>query len=82
LHIGGLDFSTDQQTQRVGDNLALAAFDLLAGIIAGGPPLSVVLTDWLSMTPADGLGSRPAASRACSSSAKLVFSRTPLSRHA
>src|SRR5262249_3181098 len=28
------DFSTDQQTQRVGDNLALAAFDLLAGIIA------------------------------------------------
>src|SRR5260370_19949251 len=30
-----------------------------------GPPLSVVLTDWLSITSADGLDSRPAASRAC-----------------
>ena len=28
------------------------------------PPLSVVFTDWLSITPADGLASRPAASRA------------------
>src|SRR5271169_4355149 len=30
-----------------------------------GPPLSVVLTDWLSITPAEGLASRPARSRAC-----------------
>jgi hypothetical protein len=37
-----------------------------------------VLTDWLSMTPADGLGSRPVASRACSSSAVAVI--TPGSR--
>ena len=29
-----------------------------------GPPLSVVLTDWLSMIPAVGWASRPAASRA------------------
>jgi hypothetical protein len=29
-----------------------------------GPPLSVVFTDWLSMTPAVGLASRPAFSRA------------------
>ena len=28
------------------------------------PPLSVGFTDWLSITPADGLASRPAASRA------------------
>jgi hypothetical protein len=28
-----------------------------------GPPLSVVLTDWLSITSADGLATRPAASR-------------------
>jgi len=34
LHIGGVDFSADQQAQRVGDDLALATFDLLAGIIA------------------------------------------------
>src|SRR6516165_1808867 len=31
------------------------------------------------MTPADGLGSRPAASRACSSNAKLIFSNKPSS---
>ena len=28
-----------------------------------GPPLWVVLTDWLSITPAEGLASRPAAAR-------------------
>jgi hypothetical protein len=33
-----------------------------------GPPASVVLTDWLSMIPADGLASRPAVSRAAISS--------------
>jgi hypothetical protein len=82
LHIGGLDFSTDQQTQRVGDNLALAAFDLLAGIIAARTAALGGLDRLAVDDPADGLGSRPAASRACSSSAKLVFSRTPLSRHA
>jgi hypothetical protein len=34
LHLGGIDFGTDQQAQRVGDDLALATFDLLAGVIA------------------------------------------------
>ena len=29
-----------------------------------GPPLSVVFADWLSMTPAVGLASRPSFSRA------------------
>jgi hypothetical protein len=46
-----------------------------------GPPLSVALTDWLSMTPADGLGSRPAGSRACRSSSKLIRTKVPSSRH-
>jgi len=29
-----------------------------------GPPASVVFTDWLSITPAVGLASRPTVSRA------------------
>ena len=37
-----------------------------------GPPLSVVFTDWLSITPADGLASRPSASRARMSSSWLI----------
>src|ERR1041385_3657659 len=41
----------------------LRPFIFLAGSNPRGPPSSVVLTDWLSMTPAEGLGSRPAASR-------------------
>src|SRR5262249_3598248 len=42
-----------------------------------GPPLSVVLADWLSITPADGLASRPARSRACCSSRKLMVCQSP-----
>src|SRR5258708_30260764 len=37
-----------------------------------GPPLSVVLTDWLSMIPAEGLASRPAASRGSINNSKLI----------
>jgi hypothetical protein len=75
-----MDHRTHQQAGSVGHNMALTAFDFLGRILRvaalprlrtgspRGPPLSVVLTDWLSMTPAEGLGSRPAASRASSSS--------------
>jgi hypothetical protein len=45
----------------VGDHVAFAALDLASK--PRGPPLSVVFTDWLSITPAVGLASRPAASR-------------------
>jgi len=47
-----------------------------------GPPLSVVLTDWLSMTPAVGLASRPARSRAIVTRWKLIVSNSPVSRQA
>jgi hypothetical protein len=75
MHLG-----TDQQTGRVGDEVTLAAFDFASK--PRGPPASVVLTDWLSMTPAEGLGSRPTISRACNNSSKLIRSNTPLSRQA
>jgi len=58
MHLG-----TNQMTVGIGDDVALAPVDLLARIIPCGPPLSVVLTDWLSITPADGLASRPSRSR-------------------
>jgi hypothetical protein len=38
-----------------------------------GPPASVVLTDWLSITPAVGLSSRPSASRAIMTRWWLIF---------
>ena len=44
-------------------HMAFASAQLLAAVVAPTarwPPLSVVLTDWLSMMPALGVGSRPA----------------------
>src|SRR6516165_8546795 len=46
-----------------------------------GPPISVVLTVWLSMPMALGVGSRPACTRVCSRKALTNFSQVPSSRH-
>ncbi len=51
-----------QQAQGVYDEMAFASFDLLAPIKADAvlvpvPPFSAVLTDWLSMMAAEGVGS-------------------------
>ena len=81
LDIAGVDPGREEVPGGVGNDVALATVDLLARIIpsrpGSTPPLSVVLTDWLSITPADGLASRPARSRACWSSRKLIVSHTP-----
>jgi hypothetical protein len=79
LVVGRMDHNTHQQAGSVGHDMALSAFGFL-GRIPRGPPLSVISTDWLSMTPAEGLGSRPAASPACSTSSKLIRSYKPWSR--
>lgn len=42
--------------------------------------VSVVLTLWLSMTPADGLASRPSRSRAAMTSSLLMARSNPSSR--
>ncbi len=47
-----------------------------------GPPLSVVFTDWLSITPADRLASLPPASRAAKSGSRLILFSVPSARHA
>ena len=67
LHAGGVNAHRQEQAQRVGQNVALAACDLLARIIAGrverSPPLRAPLALWLSMMAVVGLASRPACSR-------------------
>ena len=67
LDIGGMNDGVEQQTQRVYENVALLAFDLLARIktirVDAGPPFSALFTLWLSMMAAVGLASRSPCSR-------------------
>jgi hypothetical protein len=71
LNAGFVHDESDQVAFGVGNDVALAALDFSATSSLSlfpaskprGPPLSVVFTDWLSITPAVGLASRPAASR-------------------
>jgi hypothetical protein len=77
LDVGGMDLHGHQMPHGVGDDVAFSAFDLLPASYPRGPPLSVVLADWLSTTPADGLASRPTRSRACCNSRKLIVSHRP-----
>ena len=56
LDVGRMNDRVQQQTQRVYQNVALLALDLLARIIAmridAGPPFSALFTLWLSMMAA------------------------------
>jgi hypothetical protein len=67
LNAGGMNDGVEQQAQRIYQNMALLALDLLARIIAmridAGPPFSALFTLWLSMMAAVGLASRSALSR-------------------
>ena len=63
LDIGGMDKDTEQEAGGIDPDMALAALDLLGGIVAARPPFfSVVLTLWVSMMTAVGLASRPSRS--------------------
>jgi hypothetical protein len=63
LDIGGMHDEGQDQAQGVYDDVPLATLDLLAGVVAAGPPFSTVFTDWLSMIAAEGLGFRSAWTR-------------------
>ena len=67
LDVGGVNDGVEQQAQRIYENVALLALDLLARIVAmridAGPPFSALFTLWLSMMAAVGLASRSACSR-------------------
>ena len=67
LYAGRMNTHREEQAQRVGQDVALAAKHLLARVIAGrverGPPLTAPFALWLSMIAVVGLASRPAFSR-------------------
>ena len=63
LDAGRVDHHRQQPPERVDDEVALAPVYLFAGLGAARPPVSVVLTAWLSTIATRGLGSRPAAAR-------------------
>jgi hypothetical protein len=63
--------------------VALAPFDLFVGVITDVlvcwmPPFSVVLTDWLSKTAAEGVGFLSTRLRSASRKAVWIFSQRPL----
>ena len=67
LHRGRVDHDVQQETERIDENVPLAARDLLARVVPPridrGPPFCAALALWLSITAADGLASRPSFSR-------------------
>jgi hypothetical protein len=58
----------EQQAERIGQQVALAARDLLGRVVAGrverSAPFCAALAVWLSMMAVVGLAARPASSRA------------------
>ncbi len=67
LDVGRVNGHAQQEAERIDEDVALAALDLLARIEALGveksPPLGAPLALWLSMIAAVGLASRPSCSR-------------------
>ena len=58
-----MDHHGQPQPHGIHYEVALATLDFLAGVIASGPPFSVVFTVWLSIMAALGVGWRPSAAR-------------------
>ena len=63
LNVGWVNDQREDQTERVNDDMALAPLGFLARIVSSVAPFSAVLTDWLSMMPALGVGFRPSSIR-------------------
>src|SRR5688500_6278985 len=67
LHIGRMHNNVQEETERVDEDVPLAALDLLARVIARrierGPPFCAPLALWASRIAAVGLPARPACSR-------------------
>lgn len=67
LHAGRDHLDAQEEPDRVDDEVALDALDLLARVIPDrigrAPPFSVAFTLWVSMMAAVGDASRPSASR-------------------
>jgi len=81
LNARTVDDHHQQQAQRVYGDMPLAALDLLAGVVTIAPPFCGVRTDWLSMIAAEGVASRPAATRTFTRKASCTVAMIPPSRH-
>ena len=75
--IGGMNPQIQDQTERVDQQRAFAAFDLLGPVEAGRSPFSVLLTVWLSRMAALGLVSRPASVWTCSRRISCICCQAP-----
>src|SRR3954449_8042446 len=82
LDVGGVDDDPEQQAAGVDRDVPLPALDLLGGVVAAGPPFSVVFTLWVSMMAALGLGSLPSRSRSITTRWWRMLSHTPASANA
>ena len=82
LNISRMDYHCQQQSHRIDSDMSLATHHLLTSVIATRPPFSVVLTDWLSMIAALGVGSLPSACRTLGRRASWTRSHVPSSLHA
>jgi hypothetical protein len=77
-----VDQHSQEQARGIDGDVALPALDLLGRVVAARPPFSVVLTLWVSMMAAVGLGSRPSRSRSITTRWWRIVSHTPASAKA
>ena len=81
LNIGRMNHHRQHQPHRIHDDMPLASHHFLTSIIATRPPFSVILTDWLSMMAALGVGLLPSASRTLGRRVSWTLSHVPSSVH-
>ena len=79
LNVRRMHHYTQEQTHSIHNYVPLSSFNLLAGIIAAGPPFSVVFTDWLSIMAAVGVGLLPSPSRTSGRKLSCTRSQVPSS---
>ena len=81
LDTGGMNDGPQRQALRIDQRVNFAPLDLLSGVIAylavKTAPFSAAFSDWLSMTAAVGLASRPMSSRNVMWSSSQMASQTP-----
>ncbi len=65
LDVGRVNDQCENQAERVNNDMTLAPKRFLARVVPSVAPFSAVLTDWLSMIPALGVGLRPFLIRTC-----------------
>jgi hypothetical protein len=80
LHGGFVDLDGEDHSERVDDEMTFSSVDFLARVISAEPPFSVVLTDWLSMMAALGVGFRPSWRRTCARKVSWMCFQTPATR--